>query len=229
MYDTDIAEDRDAERKEKKEEHAEKEGRPGKHGWEHVFLQHVKACGNPEFGDVKGQVCGHQWPQNAQDDTPHEEATEDGDGLSLPGLSEQHGPDYAQVAVNTDGHHGQDGTVHIGVEDEGQDTAHIGSQVPVVSLELVGNLKGQGSAEGQVGEGEVNHEDDGGRLRPGAEDEQPHGKAVSHQVDGGDNHVDDRNDDAGADTLKQGQGRVVELGAAGIPRHDWKATSSKSL
>lgn len=123
-YDTDIAECRDTERKEEEDEHhAEEKGRPGWHGREHLFLQHVKACGNPEFRNVKGQVCGHQRVQNAQDQTPHEEAADHSDGLPLPGLPEQHGPYDAQVAVNSDGHHGQDGAVHIGVEDEGQDTA----------------------------------------------------------------------------------------------------------
>lgn len=121
--DTDIAECCDTEREEEENEHhAEEKGCPGCRGREHVFLQHVKACGNPEFREFEGQVCGHQWVQNAQDQTPHEEATYDGHGLLLPDLPEQHGPDDAEVAVDSDGHHGQDGAVHIGVEDEGQGT-----------------------------------------------------------------------------------------------------------
>ena len=67
----------------------------------------------------------------------------------------------------------------------------------MVSFELVGDLEGQGSAESQVGEGEINHEDDGGSLRRRAEEEEPHGEAVSYQVNGSNNHVHDRDDDAG--------------------------------
>lgn len=128
MYDTDITEYRDTEREEEEDKHhAEEEGHPGKQGREHVFLKHVKACGNPQFRNVIGQVCGHQRVQNAQYHSPHEEAADDSDGLPPPGLSEQHGPDDAKVAVNTNGHHGQDGTIHIGVEDKGKETAHVGS------------------------------------------------------------------------------------------------------
>lgn len=80
----------------------------------------------------------------------------------------------------------------------------------MVSLELVGNLKGQSSAKGQVGEGEINHEDDGGGLRGSTEDEEPHGKAVSHQVDGSDEAIDDGDGNAGVYILKQGPGGVVQ-------------------
>ncbi len=122
-YDTDIAECRDAEREEEEDEdHAEEKRRPGWQRRQHVFLQHVKACRNPKFRKLKGQVCRHQRVQNAQDQTPHEEAADDSDGFPPRGLPEQQWPDDAQVAVNSDGHHGQDGTVHIGVEDEGQET-----------------------------------------------------------------------------------------------------------
>lgn len=229
-YDTDIAECCDTERKEEEDEHhAEEKSHPGIQIREHVFLQHVEACGNPKLRDVKGQVCGHQWEQSTQDQTPHEEAADDSNGLLLPGLSEQHGPDDAQVAVNSDGHHGQNGTVHIGVEDNGQQTAHVGSQFPVVSLELVGDLKGQGSAKGQVGEGEIYHEDDGWGLGGGAEDEEPHGKAISDQVDGSDDYVDDRDGNAGVPIHKQGQSGVVQLEAAGVPRHDWMGMASRHL
>lgn len=123
MYDTDIAEYCDTKREEEEDEHhAEEEGRPGRCGRQHVLLQHVKACDNLQFRNVKGQVCGHQWVKNAQHQTPHEKAADDSNGLPLHGLSEQHGPDNAQVAVYTNGHHGQDGTIHIGVEDKGQET-----------------------------------------------------------------------------------------------------------
>jgi len=122
-YDADVAEGRDAEGEEEEHEHhAEEEGRPGRLGREHVFLQHVEARGDPQFGNVKGQVRGHQRPQDAQDHAPHEEAAEDGDGLLDPGLPELHGPDDAQVAVDSDGHHGQNGAVHVGVEDNGHDS-----------------------------------------------------------------------------------------------------------
>lgn len=122
-YDTDIAECCDTEREEEEDEcQGEEEGCPGKHRWKHVFFQHVKACGDPEFGDVKGQVCGHQWVQHTQNQTPHEEAADDSNNLFILDISKHHGSDNAQVAVNTDGHHGQDGTVHVGVEDEGQET-----------------------------------------------------------------------------------------------------------
>lgn len=209
-YDTDIAECCDTERdEEENEHHAEEKDCPGCHGWEHVFLQYVKACGNPEFRNVKGQVCGHQRVQNGQDQSPHEEAADDSDGLRPLGPPEQHGPDDAQIAVDSDGHHGQDGAVHVGVEDEGQEAAHTASQSPVVSLKLVGDLKGQGSAEGQVSEGEINHEDDGDRLGRGTEEEDPHGKAISYQVNGNDDHVDDRDGNAGVCALKQVQGGVV--------------------
>lgn len=33
-----------------------------------------------------------------------------------------HGLDYAKVAVNADSHHGQDGAIHVGVEDQGHET-----------------------------------------------------------------------------------------------------------
>jgi len=108
--------------------------------------------------------------------------------------------------------------------------AHLGPQVPVVPLELVGDLKGQHGAERQVGEGEINHEDDGRRLGGGAEDEEPHGEAISRQVDGGDDRVDDGDGDAGVGVEEQGPGGVVELeAAAGIPRHDWMRTGSRHL
>ena len=121
-YDTDVAESCDTEREKEEAEDAEDEDSPGQRGREHVFLQHIEARGDPEFRNFVGQVCGHHRPQHTQDQSPHEEATDDRDGLLLPGLSEQHGPDYAQVAVDADGHHGQDRAVHIGVEDDGQDT-----------------------------------------------------------------------------------------------------------
>lgn len=79
----------------------------------------------------------------------------------------------------------------------------------MVSLELVGDLEGQGSAQGQVGEGEINHEDDGGSLRRRAEEEEPHGKAISYQVNGSNQNVHDRDGDAGVYILKQVQGGVV--------------------
>lgn len=78
----------------------------------------------------------------------------------------------------------------------------------MVSLELVGDLKRQGSAKGQVGEGEINHEDDGGGLG-GTEDEDPHRKAISYQVNRSDDHIDDRDGNAGIYIHKQGQGGVV--------------------
>lgn len=119
-YDTDVAECRDTERKEEEDEHhAEEKGSPGCLGREHVFLQHVKTCGNPKFGNLKGQVRGHQWVQDTQHQPPHEEAANHSDGLLLPDLLEHHRPDNSKVAVNPNGHHGQDGAVHIGVEDEG--------------------------------------------------------------------------------------------------------------
>lgn len=37
-------------------------------------------------------------------------------------MSEHHGSDDAQVSLNADGHHGQDGAVHVCVEDQGQET-----------------------------------------------------------------------------------------------------------
>lgn len=107
VYDTDIAECCDTEREEEEDEHqGEEEGCPGWHGRKHVFFQHVKACGDPEFRNVKGQVCGHQRVQHAQNQTPHNEAADDSNELFSPGLSEQHRSDNAQIAVNTDGHHG---------------------------------------------------------------------------------------------------------------------------
>ncbi len=72
-----------------------------------------------------------------------------------------------------------------------------GSQTPVIHLKLVGDLKGQGSAQGQVSEGEINHEDDGGSLGVGTEEEDPHGKAISNQVNGSNDDVDDRDGNAG--------------------------------
>ena len=69
--------------------------------------------------------------------------------------------------------------------------AHAGPQGPVVSSELVGDLEGQGGSQGQVSQGQVDHEDDGGGLGRGAEQQQPHGEAVSAQVDHSDHHVDD--------------------------------------
>lgn len=123
MYDTDVAEGCDAKRDEKKEEHhAEKKGRPGWCGREHVLLQYIKTCGNLIFRNYKGQICGHQRVENSQDQSPHEDATDDCSGLPLPGLPEVHGLDYAKVAVNADSHHGQDGAIHVGVEDQGHET-----------------------------------------------------------------------------------------------------------
>lgn len=83
----------------------------------------------------------------------------------------------------------------------------------MVTHELVGDLEGQGKTEGQVRESEINHEDDRCRLRAGAHDEDPHGKAVSNQVDDCDQHVDDRRDGAGLLILKEGQRGVVQVAA----------------
>lgn len=74
----------------------------------------------------------------------------------------------------------------------------------MVTLKLVGDLERQGSAEGQVSESEINHKDDRGRLGGGTDEEDPHGKAVSNQVDGRDHCVDDRRDNADARILKKG-------------------------
>ena len=79
----------------------------------------------------------------------------------------------------------------------------------MVSLELVGDLKGQRSANSHVGEGEINHEDDGWGLWGGMEDEEPHGKAISYQVDDSDDHIDDRDGNAGVPTAQEGQSGVV--------------------
>lgn len=97
----------------------------------------------------------------------------------------------------------------------------------MVSLELVGNLKGQGRTKGQIGEGEINHEDDGGRLGGGTKDEEPHGKPIPYQVNDSDDHVDDRNGNAGVYILKQGQSGVVQF--AGIVPHDWVGMASDHL
>lgn len=99
----------------------------------------------------------------------------------------------------------------------------------MITLKLVGDLKGQGSSEGQVGDGEINHEDDGGSLGGGTEEEDPHGKAVSYQVDGGDYCVDDRGGDAGLYIQKQGQGGVVQLRVVRIPSHDQMTMASCHL
>lgn len=149
------------------------------------------------------QVCCHQWIQSAQDQTPHDEAADKSDQSLLPDPPEQHGPDNAQIAVDTDGHHCKDGAVHIGVENEGQETAHFWSQIPLISLELVGDLKGQSSTESHVGKGKIYHEDDGGRLGRGTEEEEPHGQAISHQVNGRDEYVQSRDRDGGARILQK--------------------------
>lgn len=97
--------------------------------------------------------------------------------------------------------------------------APAGSQSPIVSLQLVVDLERKGSAEGQVGEGEIDHENDGGGLWCGVEDEEPHGKAISYQVNGGNDGVDNRYDNACVYVLEYGQSVVAQFGAAGIP-HD---------
>lgn len=99
----------------------------------------------------------------------------------------------------------------------------------MVSSELIGDLEGKGRTKGHVGDGEVNHEDNGGTLGRGTEDEEPHRKAISHQVNGSDDHVDDRNDDADVCVLKEEQRCVVQLGAAQISRHDWMGLGSNHL
>lgn len=75
----------------------------------------------------------------------------------------------------------------------------------------------------------MNHEDDGWRLGGGTEEQDPHGKAISCQVNGSDDHVDDRDGNAGVCTLKQVQGGVVQFDAAGIPHHDLMRTASHHL
>lgn len=79
----------------------------------------------------------------------------------------------------------------------------------MVSLELVGDLKGQGGPEENVGQGEINHKDDGRGLGVGAKDEEPHGEAISYQVNGSDHHIDGRDGDAGVYIQEQGPGGVV--------------------
>lgn len=81
--------------------------------------------------------------------------------------------------------------------------AHVGSQSPVISLELIGDLKGQGSAKSQISQGEVNHEDDGRSLGGGTKEEEPYWHAISYQVDDCDQHVDNRNGNTGGHVLKQ--------------------------
>lgn len=92
----------------------------------------------------------------------------------------------------------------------------------MVTQELVGDLEGQANTEGQVREGEINHEDDRCRLGAGAHDENPQGKDVSNQVDDRDQRVEDRRDDGGLPILKKRQGQqgvVVQVAAWGIPSH----------
>lgn len=91
-YDTDVAERCDTERKEEEDEHhAEEKERPGIQVREHVFLQDVKARGDPQFLNVKGQVRGHQRRQYDEDHGPHDEAAHDSHGLPNPGLLKPHG------------------------------------------------------------------------------------------------------------------------------------------
>lgn len=131
-YDANITEYCDTEGEEEQNKHkTEKKDCPSCHGWEHGFLQHVKACGDAKIRNVIGQVCGHQWVQNGQHQTPHQEAARDCDRLSPPVLSERHGLDDAQVAINSNGHHGQDGTVHVRVENQGQEA--IGRYTQVIN------------------------------------------------------------------------------------------------
>lgn len=99
--------------------------------------------------------------------------------------------------------------VNISIHNQKGIPAHIRPQVPIIAVELVVYLKGQGGAEGHVGEGEVNHEDDGRGFGRGTKEEQPHGEPISGQVYGGDEHVDDRDGNAGVSVLKHGQRGVV--------------------
>lgn len=86
-------------------------------------------------------------------------------------------------------------------------------------LHLILDLEGQDEAQGQVSQGQVYHEDDGGSFGSGTEEEKPHGEAISCQVDDGDHDVDDGDSCAGCCVLEQGQGDVVQFGAVGTPGH----------
>lgn len=100
--------------------------------------------------------------------------------------------------------------------------AHVGPKSPVVTLELIGDLEGQGRAKGQVREGEMNHKDDRCLLGAGVPDEDPQGEDVPHQVDDRDQRVEDRRDDARLLILNKRQGQqggVVQVAARGVHSH----------
>lgn len=86
-------------------------------------------------------------------------------------------------------------------------------------MHLIHDLEGQDEAQGQVSQGQVDHEDDGGSFGRRMEEEEPHGEAVSYQVDDGDHNVDNGDCCTGCYVLEQGQGGVVQFGAVGTPCH----------
>lgn len=98
--------------------------------------------------------------------------------------------------------------------------AHSGPKRPVVILKLISYLEGQSNAKGQISEGQMNHKYDGDCLGGGTEQQDPHGKAVSDQVDNSDHHVNDRDGNAGVYIRKQGKSGVVQVCVAGVSCHD---------
>lgn len=68
----------------------------------------------------------------------------------------------------------------------------------------------------------MDHEYDGDRLRGGTEEQDPHGRDISKQVDSSDHHIYDRHGDPGVFISKEGKGGIVQLYVVGVSCHDLK-------
>lgn len=71
----------------------------------------------------------------------------------------------------------------------------------------------------------MNHEYDGDCLRRGTEEQDPHGRDISNQVDRSDPHIYDRDGDPGVSIFKEVKGGVVQLYGVGVCCHDQRALS----
>lgn len=66
----------------------------------------------------------------------------------------------------------------------------------------------------------MDHEYNGDRLRGGTEEQDPHGRDISKQVDSSDHHIYDGDGDPGVSISKEEKGGVVQLYVVGVSGHD---------
>lgn len=75
----------------------------------------------------------------------------------------------------------------------------------------------------------MNHEYDRDSLRGGTEEQDPHGRDISKQVNSSDHYIYDRDGDPGVSIFKEGIGGIVQLYMVGVSCHDQRETACCDL